>query len=467
MKSPVGRPYDRDVGEWTITRTTNPPDERDPSLRSLSGPTDATASGARSRRRAVGLRPIGLIALFITGVAGLSTAVAMGYHPALQSRLFLVLLLALTVAIALATGWAWTRWPRRFAVLGRGLGLLLIAFMGGVVALDELNRAGHFYLSFIDLTGGLASQPSNAVLPAGKGSGTSDLTVLTPNWQREGERLAAAGRGELLKVSIRGGHSRLDWPALIYLPPEYFLSPTVRFPTVELVHGFLGRPRDWVDVTGVNGVNILDEERRAKRMPPVIAVMPTASIGPSTECVDAVKGARVETYLADDLPQAVTSSLRVLSRNSWAIAGVSTGGFCAANLALHHPERYAAAVSFSGYFNAAQDPGTARLYHHDLRALNRNSPIWVIAHYRPPGPPLFVMASSGDPDGVRAQQDLLSTIQTRDRAFPVTATMLPGGHNFGVWRASLPAALDWAGAFLPAPVAPPLQLPLVQGRGHT
>lgn len=100
------------------------------------------------------------------------------------------------------------------------------------------------------------------------------------------ERLALPGRAlSLLLVACMGALVALD-----------AVNRTLRFPAVELIHGYLGRPQDWVDVDGVNAITFLDRERRASRMPPVIAVLPTASLGPSTECVDAANGERDETY---------------------------------------------------------------------------------------------------------------------------------------------------------------------------
>ncbi|MDQ1673871.1 MAG: hypothetical protein QOC98_2433 [Frankiaceae bacterium] len=394
-------------------------------------------------------------------VAGplLAVVLAVAGGARLPSLQFLVLLLVLTAGAGFGTAWAWLRWPPGLAGLGRGLCLLLVAVMGGVVSLDVLNRAEHFYSSFADLVGD--SRGTEVAAPPLGSSVGSNFTVLTPDWQQRGEQLSLTGQGELLNVMISGAGSGLDRPALVYLPPEFFSAPAARFPAVELIHGFPGRPRDWVN--GVNALAILDQERRAERMPPVVAVLPTAATGSSTECVDAVHGQRNETYLAEDVPEAVRGALRILGGASWIIGGLSTGGFCAANLALHHPQLYAAGVSLSGYFTAAQDPGSARLYGHDESALQRNSPDWLMGHGRLKGPPLFVVASRGDPAAVGAERGLLAAVGAGDPSFPVTAALVAGGHNWGTWRNSFPAALDWAGRFLPHPLAPPLQLPVVSG----
>jgi len=190
--------------------------------------------------------------------------------------------------------------------------------MGSVLSLDVLNRSEHFYASFSDLAGGpvpVGSAPSTLATAS-----RSSLTVLTPHWQRTGARQARAGRGTLVRVDIRGAASGLDRPALIDLPPEFFLAPTVRLPAIEMLHGWPGAPINIVDKLGA--VSYLDQERLAYGMPPVIAVVPTVSTGGSTECVDAVHGQLVGTYLADDVPQAVTGAFRVLGGGQLGDAGV-------------------------------------------------------------------------------------------------------------------------------------------------
>ncbi len=398
------------------------------------------------------------------GVAGvvLLVLVDLVRQAGLTSLSFLILLLLAACGLAATVNWAWNRWPARGALWGRALSLVLIACMGSVLSLDILNRSEHFYASFSDLAGG--SVPAGSAPSTLATASRSSLTVLTPHWQRTGARQARAGRGTLIRVDIRGAASGLDRPALIDLPPEFFLAPTVRLPAIEMLHGWPGAPINIVDKLGA--VSYLDQERLAYRMPPVIAVVPTVSTGGSTECVDAVHGQLDGTYLADDVPQAVTGAFRVLGGASWATLGYSTGGFCAANLALRHADRYAAGASLSGYFTAAQDPGTARLYRHNTTALHHNSPTWLLAHVHLTGPPLFAMASGGDLYAVHQQRALLRAAHAGNPGFPLTGTLLPsGGHNYGTWRHALPAALDWLGAYLPRPSAPLLELPLAPGGG--
>ncbi|WP_307811623.1 alpha/beta hydrolase-fold protein, partial [Streptomyces fildesensis] len=63
------------------------------------------------------------------------------------------------------------------------------------------------------------------------------------------------------------------------------------------------------------------------------------------------------------MPQSIRASYRVLSGpGSLALMGDSTGGYCAAKLAMEHPKVFSAAVSLSGYFKAAEDITTGDLF---------------------------------------------------------------------------------------------------------
>jgi len=183
-------------------------------------------------------------------------------------------------------------------------------------------------------------------------------------------------------------------------------------------------------------------------MPPVIAVVPTDDdVGRDSECVNAVGGQQDETYLAVDVPTDIRREFRALDTSrGWATLGYSTGGFCAVNIALHHPDGYAAAASLSGYYVAVLDRSTGDLYRSDGAARRWNSPQWLVAHRRVTVP-LYLVASRGDHEAMRAMQIMR---HAADRRLPlVTVTLPTGGHNFHVWYAASLTAFEWLGAHLP------------------
>jgi enterochelin esterase-like enzyme len=271
---------------------------------------------------------------------------------------FLFVLIAVAAMLVAATMVLWNRWPRRWAFPMRLLCLLLVMASGVVVAADVVNRSYGFYSSVDDLLGRAPVQ----VIVASRAD--PDLDV------------AASAKGRMLQVRLSGARAGVTREALVYLPAAYFQPSQAkrRFPVLELFHGYPGGPRNWV--RQMHLARVLDAEIASGGLAPVIAVIPTDNDpGRDSECVDAVGGQRNETYLAVDVPADIRRDFRALDTpHGWAAAGYSTGGFCAVNIALHHPDRYAAAASLSGYYNAAVDGTTSVLYRGNVAAWRWNSP---------------------------------------------------------------------------------------------
>ena len=144
------------------------------------------------------------------------------------------------------------------------------------------------------------------------------------------------------RVSGFGTHS-----AYVYLPPQYFPEPTMRFPVLYLIHGSPGGPIDWFRSARAAEAG----EQAAQRGTPTIIVAPRASRSwtDDSECVNQPRE-QVETYLTVDVPAAVDAVLRTTaSRAGRAIGGNSAGGFCALNLGLRHRDVFRAIVDLSGF----------------------------------------------------------------------------------------------------------------------
>lgn len=325
------------------------------------------------------------------------------------------------------------------AVAGYALSQLLFVAAAGLLLNDQVG----FYASWSDLAGSAQTVP-----PPGSPSGVRIPTGALDASRGAGSRIVA--------VTIIGGRSRLARPGFVYLPAAYFdpRLATRRFPALELLDGFPGSPYEWLWQLQIRAR--LDAEIAAGRMEPVIAVMPnqTAGGGHDSECVNAVYGEQDETYLTTDLQTAVARRFRVMpGPRGWALMGPSTGGFCAVNLALRNPARYAAAASLSGYFTAVTDATTGDLYAGRRTLRRANSPLWWVEHRPARGVALFLGA--GGSDGPAVTQLRRFAAQARRRGYPLTTVVTRrGGHNFGVWRRLLGPALDWTAVQLAPPLAP-------------
>lgn len=392
-------------------------------------------------------------------IAGISVEIAVvlvgavaGASLDLRGTPFLLLLIAIVITVDGAVAYGWNRWRPPFHIVGRLVGVVLISAVGALLALDVLNRQEGFYSSFSDLFG---SEPQKAaVVKSPDATDIPRLDVTTANWQLRGLQDARLGHGEVLNVRLWGARSHIVRRGYVYLPAAYFTdTSSLRFPVMELLHGQPGGPPNFV--RQIAAPTTLDEEIKARRMPPVIAVIPGETAHEVfSECVDAVHGPLNETYLALDVVDDTNATFRTLPGRSWAVAGYSTGGFCSVNLALHHPDRYSVAASLSGYFVAGKDPNTAGLYAHSKAALNRNSPVWWVTHRSPVAPGLYLLATRQDHFAFNQLEAFQAALREHAPQLPRVITILPnGGHNWNVWRLGLRSAFDWMSTFLPMPLS--------------
>jgi hypothetical protein len=285
---------------------------------------------------------------------------------------FLLVLIAAAATLVAVTMLVWNRWSRWWAYPMRVVCLLSVMVAGAVLAAAVVNRTYGFYTSLDDLLGRVPVQGTVAgLVPA---------------------RVAENAKGRVIRVRLDGARSGVSRGALVYLPAAYFQKSQVgrRFPVLELFHGFPGSPGNWT--RQLHLAQVLDAEIAAGRIPAVIAVVPTDDDGGlDSECVNAVQGEQDETYLAVDVPADIRRDFRALDTpRGWATLGYSTGGFCAVNIALHHPDRYAAAASLSGYYSAIVDDATGDLYKGNAAARRWNSP----NGWSPTGPSPYPCISS-------------------------------------------------------------------------
>ena len=379
----------------------------------------------------------------------------------LLSNGFLGLVAVLALLISAGAWRFWNRWSGWHGALSRAVSLFLVLVMGAVSAAAYTNHVFGFYASVDDLLGSIPAQRYQPPSSFASSGGRATVTVETPSWQSLVVQNAKAGHGTLLTAVLPGPLSHITRRALLYLPAAYSRDDrSVAFPVIEMFNGYPGKPSNFPRLLALGPT--IDAEVAAGRMPPAIVVIPTVYEHRSSECVNAVNnGERDETYLAVDVPADLAAAFRVAAGRSFGALGYSEGGFCAANLGLHHPDRYSAVVSLSGYFTAGVAAKTIPyLYGKQKTAINRNSPLWWVRHRNPTGPPLWLMSSSGDPSAVKDATRLRNAARRyAPRLTVVTPVVEGGGHNFNTWLRAFPPALDFLGANLPAPLAPPLTLP--------
>jgi enterochelin esterase-like enzyme len=314
------------------------------------------------------------------------------------------------------------RWDRGARWTRAGLTVLSVVAVLATSAL-ELNRLTDTYPSWSALVGN------------GRDAG--------PVAVRDATNPSGAG-GRIVQVRIAGRASGLTMPAYVYLPAGYDTGDR-RYPVIEAMHGYPGSPRAWLRRLDVLGT--LNREIAAGRMAPTVAVFPYQTPAPllDTECTNLVGGPQTETYLTRDVPAAIEARYRVRTdRAGWALTGYSAGGFCATNLILRHPGRYAAAASLSGYAAAGITIG-------DGSERTTNNPAWRLRNL--PRPPIALyLAWAADDRHCAADNRLLARL-ARNPVALTTAVVAHGGHSDAVWRAMEAPAFDWLSSWLARPVA--------------
>jgi S-formylglutathione hydrolase FrmB len=156
-----------------------------------------------------------------------------------------------------------------------------------------------------------------------------------------------------------------------------------------------------------------------------------------------------ETFVARDLVRAIDSRFRTIrSGSARAIGGLSSGGYGAINIALHHPGEFRVVESWSGYERAEN---IAPIFGGQAARLAYNSPLdylpHVAARLRAAGVRFWFYTGIHDAPHLRAQNRLFAAELTR-LGILHRSIVVRGGHNWRVWRAMGPAALVYASRHL-------------------
>jgi enterochelin esterase-like enzyme len=132
---------------------------------------------------------------------------------------------------------------------------------------------------------------------------------------------------------------------LIYLPPGY-ASTTTRYPVIYLLHGNGESDGSFLQM-GVQGT--LDRLIARHTIAPAIAVMIQGGQGTNNWLNHGAEN--YESYVLE-VQQLVDRMLPTIpDRRARAIAGYSMGGYGAMHLALAHPQTFAVAESWLGFFD--------------------------------------------------------------------------------------------------------------------
>ena len=230
------------------------------------------------------------------------------------------------------------------------------------------------------------------------------------------------------------------------LIPQAAAAKRTSHPTLFLLHGLSDDHTMWMRRTSI-------ERYAAERN--LAVVMP--AVGRSFY-QDMAGGARYWTYLSEELPAIMRRFFRLSEkRTDNFAAGLSMGGYGALRLALAHPERFAAAASFSGaldYVRRLRDSGKpgsriskaewdsvagpaadAAGTTSDLHFLAKR-----VASRRGPKPALWLSCGTGDDiiADTRAFHRQLDALRWRHHC-----EESEGAHDWAYWDGQIQRAIAW------------------------
>ncbi|OIV35227.1 hypothetical protein BIV57_22705 [Mangrovactinospora gilvigrisea] len=362
----------------------------------------------------------------------------------LTGHLFLALtvLLFLAVPTALILTWNRVRGPHAARWTVR-IALTLLSQGAAVLAvLVWVNDNYGLYDSWTDLFGGTGQVQMNA---AGGGAGGDNAGRPVPGAATTGRRLTLRPwQNGVLQADATGPRSHITGDLYVWLPPQYNQPQfrRTRFPVLELLPGYPGTPKAWYGA--MKAEKVAQQEIMAGRMRPTILVSAKLNVLGRVDpgCADLPNGSQTATWLGQDVPSLIKSTLRTSDRRTqWAVMGYSAGAYCAVNLTLHYPGTFGAAVSLSGY-NAPISP----LVDHDAALARANNPFLILRDHphNQPRVNLLMAGSLQDGDTVFAARSLLGELHNKGASRLLTISK--GGHNTKVWEEMLPNALLWTSA---------------------
>jgi Putative esterase len=360
----------------------------------------------------------------------------------------LVLVGVLAVLLPVLATVVWRQLGRRSAgaVTGR-LGLVVISQLLAVSFVALLvNDSGYFYGSWSDLMGQTRTGHITQVTVSGTHHGVTPMTI-TPTWFGNfvsTPRAQWSRKGRVLPVRIGGATTGLQEKALIYEPPQYFQRRWAghRFPGILALTGYPSTSRSITHALHYASALHRDVRRHAARPAVMVITTPNPVFPRDTECTDVPGGPQTLTYFSQDVPHEVAKLLRVRS-DRWGVIGYSTGGYCAAKIAMTAPYQFPVAVSLSGYYTDYQRRVTGSLWGGapGLRALNNLD--WRVTHLPPPPISLLATVGTGERDAYGLSNTLKFASLVRPPMRLYTLEVQGGSHNFQTWGRELPSAFVW------------------------
>ncbi|WP_405999052.1 alpha/beta hydrolase [Streptomyces sp. NBC_00829] len=334
--------------------------------------------------------------------------------------------------------WSRLGGPAMVRAAGRLVMVLFAQATAVLVVFVAVNNANGLYDNWDDLLG-TSNHVDRAADLGPNGTGNKPISSL-PKVIQKFEKVDDSDLGSgLVRTELKGAISGVQGEVYVWLPPQYNdpAYRTKKFPVVEVLSGFPGSSKNWFRTLKFQKkVGPLIE---SGEVAPFILVSPRTMLGDKDTGYANIPGkVNADSWLTVDVRKMVADNFRVsLSPENWAIAGYSAGAHGAAKLALAHPDRFSAAVSFSGYSDPAAEHGSLTATDPKLR--RENNVLNILKSAKTP-PRVSLLVTGEGWDGY--QQGLaLQRVAKPPTRIDLRATT--GGHVTPVWIRQLPYAFQW------------------------
>ena len=312
----------------------------------------------------------------------------------------------------------------------------------------SINRSGEFYSSWSDLFGAQGQYQKIALSPSAL-SQISAKEILSADHTKGGSLI--------FRKVIKGASSGISNVVYVVASPKVAKSLESSahsignsYQVVELFPGTPGVPQTWIGT--LDGITTMENLENNGKIPPTIAVIPAINVQPGhdTECLDFTFGAHVESWVTRDMKTFMQTFMGIDNR-LWSSFGYSTGGWCAAEVAVLHQDQYSQGVSLAGYFKPLLSIGLSKREKSYL-----TSKYDLISHLKrgPRNTKMMIIASVKDRFANSAAQKFM---QSANSLIPIKYIPIPaGGHNIKVWKPFIASGFLWISG------ANNLQTPVIQ-----
>ncbi|MFD3542899.1 alpha/beta hydrolase [Streptomyces sp. NPDC058662] len=355
-----------------------------------------------------------------------------------------IVLTAIAVLLPLPL-WSKVRGPAVVRGLTRVLMMVFAQATAIALVFIGLNQQMNFYTSWGDLLGtGTYVTAAPDLGPDGLGGKKAEAE---PKVRQEFTPVEGVP-GRVRKTELDGKISGVRGEVMVWLPPQYD-DPAYKdkkFPVIELIPGIPGTGKSWFQ--GVKAHEVLEPLMKSGKVQPFILVSPRAMLvgNGDSGCANLPGKVNADSWFSVDVRKMVVDNFRASDEaRTWGVAGYSAGAYCAAKLAVAHPDRYSAAVSLSGYNDPGQEPSSLVAQDPELR---RTHNLKALLQAAPTPPAVALWMSGAEQDGYLSGMDLKAVAKTPT---VVHAEKVTGGHNLDSWSKQLPQTFGWLSQKVKAP----------------